>query len=75
MNGITLGTSSDQIPLLFAMMMGKVTDEVRLESLWMMMSADDTGICNGWRTSFMDVGMEAMQTVGVTEEDTWCVVG
>lgn len=29
----------------------------------------------GWRTRFMDVGMEDMQTVGVTEEDTRCVVG
>lgn len=26
--------------------MDRLRDEVRLESLWMMMSADDTGICN-----------------------------
>ena len=43
---VGLHQGSAMSPFLFAMMMDRLTDEVRQESLWAMMFADDIVICS-----------------------------
>ena len=53
---VGLNQGSALSPLLFAMVMDRPTDEVRQESPWIMMFADDTVICSESRdTDYMCV--------------------
>lgn len=78
---VELHQGSSLSPFLFAMVMDRLTDEVRQESSWSMMDADDIEICRekveekleGWRFALERRGMKdccsKMEYICVNERD------
>lgn len=55
----------EPIPLLFGLVMGRLTDEVRQGSPWPMMCADDHVICSKSREQVVEIGV--CKQVGITK--------